>query len=65
VKKRTVTFRELVHAAMALQRRGLSVGGAARSIAPHCREAAEALQVARAAQVHARWLARESRVQWL
>jgi len=62
---RGLDFRELVLEAMRLQALGHSVGKAALVIAPHCKDSVEAHLISRAAQVHARWLAREQRVVWL
>ena len=63
---RGLDFREFVHSAMRKQGRGHSVGYTALELAKQNGiPVDEAHLISRAAQIHARWLARGQRVQWL
>lgn len=59
-------FARVLEVAVEAQSKGKSVGATALLIAPLCTSDVEALLVSRAAQVHARWRARQKRprVRW-
>lgn len=58
-------FPRVLEAAVEAQRQGKSVGSTALAIAPLCASDAEALLISRAAEVHARWRAKQNRVVWI
>lgn len=65
--KSRIEFRDLVHEGIRIQLRGHDVAGTAQRLLKHCSSLEEAHLLARAAEVHARWLRRESslgKVQW-